>query len=117
MTKKKTPDRVPRMTEDELRRFVDDLVSDRIFTSAVVGKDVQMLKSIFLPLALGAFSGYRKTELEQIGCIYEYLESRQHWCVNGYPTFLSCQIMHKDDWSIALKAARAEFERRKNIPL
>jgi hypothetical protein len=112
-----TRPKVSRMSEDDLRKFVDDLVSDRIFTSSAVGADVQMLKSIFLPIALGAFSDYSKEELDQIGCIYEDLEKRQHWCVNGYPTFLSCKVMHREDWSIAVKAAKAEFERRKNIPL
>ena len=64
---------LPSLPEEDLKRFVDDFLSDRIFTDKHLhpGEMQQMLPMVFMPLALGALSQYHKDSLQQIGCIWE----------------------------------------------
>jgi hypothetical protein len=109
---------LPHLTDDELREFVDAFVSQQIFSSQHLPEsDLDMLKVIFMVLAFGALDGYTPEDVADIGLIYEYLDARGPRSVNGYPTFVSCRLMRKDDWVRARVAIVAETERRKNIEL
>jgi len=74
-----------------------------------------MLPSIFMLIPLGAFAEYEKEELEQIGIIYEYISEAGPWAVNGYPSFFSLRVMHKEDWERSKTAIKKELERRESI--
>jgi hypothetical protein len=105
---------IPRMEDDELREFVDDFLSGRIYTLHHVpdGQDPAM---VFMVLALGGLP--QGLDPNDVGTVYEYIDKAGPRTVNGMPHFFSCRFMHKDDWSRAVTAIEAERERRQNIPL
>jgi hypothetical protein len=109
---------INRMSDDDLRAFVDDFVSDRVFTSAHLrDHEMRMLPTIFLPVALGCFSAMQPDSLGQIGILYEYLSKAGPLAINGRPSFVTFKVMHRDDWTRARGAILREQERRKSIEL
>ncbi len=109
---------LPRVSDDKLREFVDDFVSNRIFTSAHLrDTEADLLPMIFMPLALGCFSKVQPDSLKQIGILYEYYEKAGPRSLNGKPIFMSFSMLHVDDWERAKAAIDRETERRKNIEL
>lgn len=101
---------------DELRKFVDDFVSGRVFTSAHL-RESDDIAMVFMPLALGALAGWSDTGLKQIGVLWEYLDKAGPMVINGLPCFFSFRILNADDWATARAAILREQERRKNIEL
>lgn len=108
--------KLPRMTDDQLREFVLGLCDGKLFTSEHV-KNERDIPMIFMPLALGAIGDWSKEELAEIGVVWEWLKEAGPLGVNGNPLFFSMRLMHKDDWERAVKAWEAETERRKHIAL
>ena len=49
-----------------------------------------------------------------VGVIYEHYAKAGSRGINGYPMFMSCLILHREDWKIIREAADREVERRKN---
>lgn len=107
---------IPRMTDDEIRAFVDDYRCQRVFTSANI-RDNQDLGMVFMCLAFGAFENWPREKLEEIGVVWEYMKEAMPRSMNGYPVFMSLQIMHRDDWKRAVAAIQTEEERRRTMPL
>lgn len=54
---------------------------------------------------------------QDLGVIWENMNTAGPVSVNGYPVFYSFHMMHKEDWARALKAIKREEERRKSIEL
>jgi hypothetical protein len=52
-----------------------------------------------------------------LGLIWEWVDSRNALArgINGMPMFLSCRLMHIDDWKRAQKAIEAEQKRMENL--
>lgn len=115
MTREK--DKLPRMTDEALRQFVDDLCSGRVFTSLDAEHRGARLHLVFMPLALGALETWGKKSLKDVGLIWEHIGQAMPWGVNGCPMFTSCRLMHREDWARARLAAKAEWERRQRIEL
>jgi hypothetical protein len=94
------------MTEDEIKTTVLGLVHGRIFCASQAPPN--LLGSIFLPLGLGGING---VDVKTIGNIIEDFDKAGPRSVNGYPMFLSCRLVHVDDWKVitdrALKAQAA----------
>jgi hypothetical protein len=110
--------KLPYLSDDRLRRFVDDFVSNRIFTSAhLTDAEVSLLKMIFLPIALGCFSRLQPDSLKQIGCIWEDYSKAGPCSINGKPVFVSFNLLHIDDWERAKVAIEKEEKRRESIEL
>jgi hypothetical protein len=109
---------LPHLSDDELRTFVDDFVSDRIFTTGHL-RDGQedRVPMIFLPVAMGCFKKVQPDSLSTIGCLWEYHSEALPRSINGLPCFMSFKMLHKDDWERAKVAIDRELDRRKNIPL
>jgi len=104
---------VPLMPKEDLAQFVFDYCDGKILVSSAVPEN--LLTMVFLPLALGCFSGWESRHLQQIGVIWEYLSSRMgSRFVNGYPTFGSLRILHAQDWAQAKLAITHELARRKD---
>lgn len=105
---------VPKMPRAGLAKFVMDFCDGKVFTSAHVhdSQTENLLHIIFLPLALGGLHGLYEHEVKNIGLIWEHLSQAGYRGINGYPTFMSCRLMHKDDWDTARKAIKREMERR-----
>jgi hypothetical protein len=49
-----------------------------------------------LPISLGMFSSWSKEDLKEIGILYEDM-SKAGRTINGYPTFMSVQILNRGD--------------------
>ena len=101
------------MPEEQLRQFVIDWCSGRIFSSCHIPegreKDVRL---VFMVLAL---MDLKKAEIDSLGIIYEYMSAALSRTINGMPTFMSCRLMHKDDWARAKQAILREEERQKEL--
>lgn len=97
---------VPRLEPDEINQMVIDLAQNRLVVASALPPD--MLPMVFMVLGLG---GLRGLDGEQIGNIVEHIDKAGPRSVNGYPTFFSCKVIHKDDWSViterAIKAMNA----------
>lgn len=113
--KDKKPAALPRLSDDELREFIDAFVSGRIFTSNHVPEGHgDLIAMVFMPIAFGAVT---PETAEEIGLVYEYLDKAGPRSINGMPIFFSCRLLHKKDWERALPVLKAEHERRKAIEL
>jgi hypothetical protein len=106
---------IPPATDEELRQFVDDALSGRIFTSAQCSPDE--IRMVFLPVVFGAFAGMSEEELEKVGVIYERVEHRGPRSINGLPQFFSFRILSRADWERVIPVLKAEVDRRKNVPI
>lgn len=109
------PHTIPRMTDEDLVQFVLGVCDNSIFTLHHLNdhEKEHMTSRVFLPVALGAFSAWFPTDFANIGTIWEYYKKALPRSINGLPMFLSCHVMHKDDWIKANRAIAKEMERRK----
>jgi len=109
---------LPKLSDDDLRKFVDDFLSDRIYTSVHLrGNQRDLLSMVFMPIAFGYFNRYQPESLKQVGVIYENKSAALPRSINGQPMFTSMRVLHVDDWQRAWAAILKEEERRKNIEL
>ena len=107
---------IQRLSDDEIRQFVLDVLGNRVFTSYHIPEsDNRMLLSVFMALAFGAFKDIPRAELDQIGGIWEYMTEAGPLAVNGYPNFFSMHLMHIDDWNRAWEAIAKEIDRQKTL--
>lgn len=83
-------------SEVDLKKIAMDIVDGHIFTDrSVDAGDGNILASIFMPIALGAFAEESKEDLEQIGMIYEYMSEAGPRSINSYPMFMSFAMLSK----------------------
>lgn len=109
---------LPLLSDDDLRAFVDDFISGRIFSMHHMSEhQMGNVAMVFMPLALGALAGYSENELKKIGTIYEELSKAGPRSINGMPCFFSFKILHMDDWKRAHAAILREEARRKEIEI
>jgi hypothetical protein len=92
---------VDRIDADEIKKVAKGLVDGRIFTALDCPPD--MIGMVFMPLGLGGLGDY---DIDQIGCVYEWLDKAGERGINGFPMFMSCKVIHKDDWDAVLDRAR-----------
>jgi hypothetical protein len=94
---------MPRITEDQIKELVTGLVKDQVFTwQHLPADDPHLLPMVFMVLGLG---GLGDIDPDSIGTVYEYLDKAGPQGINGYPIFLSCKLVHKDDWKTVLERA------------
>jgi hypothetical protein len=105
---------VPRMSDEQLRRFVVDFMGGRIFTSAQIRNDGD-IPMVFMPLALGALHDWPREDWADIGIFYEYLDKAGPRSINGNPCFFSFRLMHVEDWKRCHVAIVREQERQQEI--
>lgn len=111
---KKPASKIPRMSTEDLSKFVEDALSGAVFTSAQIppSKD-SVLPMVFLPLALGGLANLSKKDLNEIGIFWEYYNKSLPRSINGLPIFMSAHVMHKDDWKIAYDTIQKEQKKQK----
>lgn len=115
MSEEKKREPLPRLSDDELREFIDAFISGRIFTSNHIPEgNGDLIAMVFMPIAFGAVT---KETAEEVALVYEYLDKAGPRSINGMPIFFSCRLLHKKDWERALPVLKAERDRRKNIEL
>jgi len=109
---------IRRMSDDEIREFVNGVVSGQIYTDRHIPESLQhAIHIIFMPLVFGIFDGARPEDVKQVGCLWEWLSEAGPRGVNGCPSFLSMKIMHRDDFTRAHAAIVTELKRRENIEI
>ncbi len=104
-------------TREELIKIAKDLKEGKIFCDGHIPEgDERMITSIFMILALAD-----TTELmaSQPGMIYEYLSEAGPRAVNGYPIFMSMNVLNREDtaevYGIYNKLIEAEEELMKTL--
>ncbi len=102
---------VAKLKPADLAAFVRDACENRIYL--MTQAPPHMVRMIFLPVALGAFAGWPREKVEEIGMIYEYWDKAMNSSINGQPIFSSMRLLHADDWEKAHKAIVRALERRK----
>ena len=101
-----------RMTDEELTTFVRAWVDGLIFSTAHMPEHElkNNLGCVFMPLIIPLELG---EDAKDVGLIWEYLSKAGSRSINGMPMFVSCNIMHKDDWAIARDAINDLIDQRK----
>lgn len=105
----------PRRTDEELKQIAVDLLARRIFTDRHFRSDEEwdsMVGSVFM--VINFMSRETREDLaKHCAMIFEYLDKASSRGVNGYPSFMSMQIIRKDEierlmqYYEALKTAQA----------
>ncbi len=107
---------IPRLSDEELRKFVVDWLAGQIVTAEDI-KDASLVPMVFLPVAMGAYA-YDEDSMGDVGTIYERMTAYTFpRSINGYPIFGSCRLLHRLDWIRIKKAALIEHERQRAIEL
>lgn len=88
---KRTP---PALTDKEKRDFVFGFISGRYFSASQVD-DTSLLPMIFMPLGFGALADW---DVESIGTIVGDMEKAGPRGINGYPMFMSFEVIGVEDW-------------------
>lgn len=91
------------MEKEQLKEFVQDFVNGQIFTSlhidGVGSSDwADTVSKVFLPILLGCLDEATPLEMEDLGAVWAYESEALRRSINGYPCFMKCRLMHKDDW-------------------
>lgn len=103
MTDKAQKSPVPMKSAEELRKLARGIAMNEVFTDRhITTHDQNMLPTIFMPILLGGLSGL---DVETVGLIYEWNHAAGPRAINGYPMFLSCAFLHKDQTQAVLDHA------------
>jgi hypothetical protein len=84
---------------EELNQLAKDIFHGSVFTDRHIRESnkERLIGSIFMPLIFG---GIQQIEIEgPEGCalLYEYYNKAISLCVNGYPIFISVQMLNEHD--------------------
>lgn len=101
------------MSDAELKAFVMGFCDGQIFTNSMVEAN-GLLHLVFMPLALGGLEG---VDLEDLGCIWEWMKEAGPRSINGYPIFFGCRLMNKADTARAQAAIDKEMKRRQQVEI
>jgi hypothetical protein len=93
----KKPREIERLTEDDIKDLVRGLVAGRFFVGSELNDDSHMIDMVFLPLL------FMDVDWENVGNIIEDISKASSSAINGYPIFMSCRIIHKDDWAVVVE--------------
>lgn len=85
-----------RKTDDEIRQLVKDMLSGAVFTSQQIDT-VELLPMVFMPLAMIGKERIEELQAANIIMFYEYMHKAGPRGINGYPMFLSMQVLNLED--------------------
>jgi len=92
-------------TEEQLNQLARDTVAEKIFWGSYIPEKgipekeaVQTIRMVFMPIAF--MDEPEPEELEKIGDFFEYMEKAGPRSVNGYPCFMSFNILSKHDFPL-----------------
>jgi hypothetical protein len=74
-----------------------------------------MIPLIFMPVALGAFKDFTEVELKDIGMLYQSYDEAVGRGINGFPTFMSVQVMSKADAEKVFEMVQKLTEAEKTV--
>ena len=95
-----------RRTTEELSQIAVDMVAGKVFCDMhLQDQDKEMVKTIFLPIGLGALSDWEEDKIKNIGMVFEYLDKSIVPLIvdEAIPAFSTMQLMHKDDMEEFMK--------------
>jgi hypothetical protein len=105
--------KLPDMSKEEMKEFILGVCNGQIFTDRHC-HNPNDIPLVFMVIALGGLGGL---DLEDLGCIYEFMSEAGPRSVNGMPCFFSCRLMNKKDAGFAFKMVAQEMDRRANMDL
>jgi len=87
------------MTNQELVKIAEDIHAGQIFTDRHIAPGVrqEMVPMIFLPIALADAKMAKRIKKDKPALVYEYLDKAGPRGINGYPIFMSCRFLNKED--------------------
>jgi hypothetical protein len=84
------------MTDDEIKKFAEDIYKGLIFTDRNLRKE-EDISMVFLPLVFMEKEHIEKLNENPPGMIYEYMKEAGSVGINGYPMFLSLRMVSVED--------------------
>lgn len=85
-------------TDEELRTLAKDLADGKVFTDRHIPEnDPNLLTAVFMILIFLDDKQREEMENDNITLIYEYLDKAGSRSINGCPSFMSLQMLNKDD--------------------
>lgn len=105
----KRPPLPDQLSRAELIELAQQYVDNKLWTMYDVPED--MILSVFMVVALGGLRGYSHAQLGQI-VVYEFIDKAGPMAINGYPIFMSCQLMLLKDFKVMVGMAKKIYEAR-----
>lgn len=97
-------------TEQELRKLAMDIKAGAVFTSGHIPQgEEHMMSSVFMPLAFMNEEQHKNLLEKKPGMIYEHLSKAGERSVNGYPIFMSFEIVTEEEYEL-LRGYYAELK-------
>ena len=93
------------MTDKEVSDLARDLVQNKVFMSDQISNPNDLM-SVFMVLALLDDEKMKKLRESDVVACYEYMNRATARSVNGYPTFMSCRVLMKDDYDRVIAEER-----------
>ena len=88
-------------TSEELRMLAMEMITGAVFTDWMIPEEeVDIIPSVFLPLALMTPKEGEEFIARKPFMLYEHMSKANEMGVNGYPTFMSLQIVTEDEIEI-----------------
>ncbi len=101
-------------TPEELKQIAVDLFHGKIYTDRHIPKnELNGMLTVFRPLGFMKPEALKKMQDAMPGMIYEYLDKAAPRCINGMPSFLSCQMLSQDDTKTVLEMNKKLEEAQK----
>lgn len=92
---------VPHIGPEQITDIVLGLTQDKIFCASMIPPN-ERIEMVFMPLALGGLGDYDPLS---IGNVIEWMNKAGERSCNGLPMFMSCQLIHRDDWAVIVERA------------
>lgn len=85
---------VPRLDAAGVREMAQGIVTNQYFVGSQAPVDLWPM--IFLPIGLGALAD---VDIDTLGMVVEEWSRAGDRGINGFPIFMSCKLVHVDDWA------------------
>jgi hypothetical protein len=89
---------LPRLDAEQIREIAQGIVAHEYFVGSTAPVDLWPM--IFMPIGLGGLADY---DLDTLGNVVEKFSRAGDRGINGFPMFLSCVPIHRDDWAVIVE--------------
>ena len=105
-------------TDEELKILARDIYMGKVFTDrdfASKADATNLMTSVFMPLLFMGTEAFDKLRANPPSLIYEYYDQAGPRSINGYPFFVSCHMIWKEDFDRMMVFLKAFTEAEKAI--